>query len=178
MARTEAINFIRRNGGASATEFTIVLPLLILLLFAGVEGGRLFHDYHVVGKGVRDMTRYLSRQDVDCTGGAVGAFVVPAAETDAKYLAMTGGLDNTPAAGDYHLSSWTDPATIDVVVNCVDNSAATYKGLYLNDARIPQIVVTATVPIDLFFRSVFMGTNSLNMEVQHIEVGLFDANPV
>ena len=50
----------RCERGAAAAEFVLVLPLLLILVFAAVEVGRLMHDYHVVTKSVRDATRYLS----------------------------------------------------------------------------------------------------------------------
>lgn len=49
-----------RQQGVAIIEFTITLPLLLLLLFAGAEVGRLLYQYNTLTKSVEDGARYLA----------------------------------------------------------------------------------------------------------------------
>lgn len=49
-----------KQRGLAAIEFTIILPFLLLLIFACAEFGRLLYQYNALNKTVRDATRYLS----------------------------------------------------------------------------------------------------------------------
>jgi Flp pilus assembly protein TadG len=49
-----------REQGVAIIEFTITLPLLLLLLFAGAEVGRLLYQYNTLTKSVEDGARYLA----------------------------------------------------------------------------------------------------------------------
>lgn len=53
------------DAGAALVEFTIVAPLLLLLLAGFTEFGRAVYHHHVLQKAARDATRYLARVDVD-----------------------------------------------------------------------------------------------------------------
>lgn len=46
--------------GVVMVETTIVLPVLLLLLFATAEIGRIFYNYNTVTKTARESARYLS----------------------------------------------------------------------------------------------------------------------
>ncbi|MBQ0757059.1 MAG: pilus assembly protein [Amphritea sp.] len=48
--------------GLAIVEFTIALPLLLFLLFAGAEVGRLLYQYNTLTKSVEDGGRYLAGQ--------------------------------------------------------------------------------------------------------------------
>lgn len=76
MARLSLLRrLVRSDRGASLVEFAIVMPMLILLFGAVVEGGRMMWAYQTVAEGVRDATRYLGRiapADV-CTAGGLSA---------------------------------------------------------------------------------------------------------
>lgn len=55
----------------AAAEFVPILPVVAILLFGIIEIGRLLHDFHVVAKGVRNATRYLSRLPMTCAAEVV-----------------------------------------------------------------------------------------------------------
>ena len=168
--------FLSNRSGASAAELALLLPLLVLLMFGAIEVGRVLHDYHLIDKSVRHAARFLSRVTVDCSDPGNPSitdnptFAVNATDM-AKNLALTG----TPAApsNDYLLKYWTDPNSITVTPLCTyDNSSGTFSGAFKDEAIIPQITVTAQVPIDLGIRSSFLGNLSFNVTVAHNEVVL------
>ena len=49
-----------KQKGLAAIEFTMVLPFLLLLIFACAEFGRLMFQYNALNKTVRDASRYLT----------------------------------------------------------------------------------------------------------------------
>lgn len=51
---------ITKQRGLAAIEFTMVLPFLLLLIFACAEFGRLMFQYNALNKTVRDASRYLT----------------------------------------------------------------------------------------------------------------------
>jgi hypothetical protein len=51
---------IKKQKGLAAIEFTMVLPFLLLLIFASAEFGRLMFQYNALNKTVRDASRYLT----------------------------------------------------------------------------------------------------------------------
>jgi Flp pilus assembly protein TadG len=112
--------------GSAALEFVFLLPLLLVLLFGFVGVGQLLWFHHIVSKGVRDGTRYLTRTDL-------------AEEDAAKNVALTG----LPAAGSAY-GFWNDPGTITIETTEIDNTAGTWHG----PDTITIIRMTAEVPVD------------------------------
>lgn len=51
---------ITKQKGLAVIEFTMILPFLLLLIFACAEFGRLLFQYNALNKTVRDASRYLS----------------------------------------------------------------------------------------------------------------------
>jgi Flp pilus assembly protein TadG len=132
------------EGGATAVEFALLLPLLTILLFGFIEVGRLLWDYHIVSASVRDAARYAARLDASCaTGGTLNGDV-----TRVKRLARTGSVDGTTPL----LPGWTDDATVTVTVTCVDNpGGTTWSGRYKGMLQFPRVTVTAAAPhVSLF----------------------------
>ena len=86
----------RRNGqqGLAIVEFTIALPLLMFLLFAGAEVGRLLYQYNTLAKATEDGARYLASQvRIAQSNGTLGSVT-----SDAEKLVRYGStLDNQPA---------------------------------------------------------------------------------
>jgi len=64
---------IRKQKGLAAIEFTMVLPFLLVLIFACAEFGRLMFQYNALNKTVRDASRYLNT-----THGSNGAISISA----------------------------------------------------------------------------------------------------
>ena len=50
----------RKEQGFAAIELTIILPFLLLLIFATAEFGRLLYQYNALNKTVRNASRYLA----------------------------------------------------------------------------------------------------------------------
>ncbi len=49
-----------KQQGLAVIEFTLLLPFLLLLIFACTEFGRLMFQYNALNKTVRDASRYLT----------------------------------------------------------------------------------------------------------------------
>ncbi len=161
--------------GTAAVEFAMVLPLLLVLLFAGIEIGRLLTDFHAVSKSVRDATRYLTRVGMTCPGAAASTgplanYIDNAGDaTIARNLAMTGTVDTPTVTADYLLSYWTNTTTVSTAVTCILNGGQ-YQGVYVGQALIPQITMTATVPFAFLWGKLFMYDASIIMTLCHTEV--------
>lgn len=66
-----ALRALIDRSGAAAAELVMVLPLMVLLLFGGFEGGHFIWTQHKLVEAVRDGARYAGRLEVDevCRGG-------------------------------------------------------------------------------------------------------------
>lgn len=94
------------RSGAAAAELAMVLPLMILLLFGGFEGGHFIWQQHKLVEAVRDGARFAGRFEVTdvCRDGAL--VVTPEQVRQVKLLTRTGQLDN---AGMHPLfPGWSD----------------------------------------------------------------------
>lgn len=149
-----AKHFKRDRRGAALVEFTLIAPLLILLMCGMAEFANAMRQYHIMEKGVRDAGRYLAR--VPMTGCTVSS----AATTTAQNLALTGRT----SGGAYLLPTWNNLGSVSIAVaDCFDNSAGAYRGR----AQIPIVEVTAEAPyVDLGLLSV-IGLGDINLEVSH-----------
>jgi Flp pilus assembly protein TadG len=89
--------FALNSGGTAAVEFALILPLLIVLLFGGLEAGHFVWTQHKLADAVRDGARYASRLPVDrvCNGTSV---VLSSTDIDQiKLITRTGQLSNVNA---------------------------------------------------------------------------------
>lgn len=174
----------RRRDGIASVEFAIVLPLMVLMLFGAIEFGRLLVDYQVVNKSVRDAVRYLSRvRDTAITGvcpdpGAI--FLWPASKapqpvadlvSNAVNLAMTGSIDGS---GKNLLGYWVDPDTIDIWVDCNDNTAGTFSGAYQYSDYIPELTMMVDVRFPSGFGWMLPFLDDFSITVTHNEVHIGD----
>ena len=162
-------SFGRAEDGTAAVEFALCLPLLLVLLFAGIEIGRLLIDFHVVSKSLRDSGRYLSQVGISCAApGTVplsAAIENAADETIARNLALTGTPDAPATAADYLLPYWTGAGNLTISVACVANTA--YQGIYQGAPLIGQITVDADVPFSFIWGSSFISLGTLTMNISH-----------
>ncbi len=163
--------------GIAGVEFAIVLPFLILMLFGIIEIGRALYHYHAVTKSVRDATRYLTRVGMTCGGAGTGPLAnyldTAADETVAKNLAISGDVSTPTAASDYLLAHWTDTTTITGTVDCLIN-ANQFAGVYSDMANIPVVTLTANVPFDFLWGTVFLSRASVTFSISHTEVHVGD----
>ena len=146
--------FFKAREGAALVEFTLVAPLLILLMCGMAEFSNAMRQYHVMEKGVRDAGRYLARVPMS------GCTISGAATTEAKNLAITGRISSGAAL----LPNWTDPATVTVSVSdCFNNAGGAYRG----HAVIPIIQVTANAPYQDVGMLSIIGVSGLQLQVTH-----------
>ena len=59
--------FVRNERGAALAELAILVPMLVVMLAAVTELGRLFQTYTALSKSTRAAARYLSNQAYDDT---------------------------------------------------------------------------------------------------------------
>ena len=80
--------------GTAIIEFAIALPLLLFLLLATAETGRLLSQYDTLNKAVRDAARYLATNALGGTTGVVS--ITPQLQTATANLVVT---ETSPAPG-------------------------------------------------------------------------------
>ena len=143
MRRTSS--FQRDTRGTASVEMALMLPMLVALLFGGMEGGYYFWSEHRVVKAVRDGARYAGRQSFDqynCTT----ASTTTATRDAIRNLTRTGTLDGTGAP---LIPGWVDGNTTVTVAPC---NTATATGLFLTQANG---AIRVTVSTDVAYRSLF-----------------------
>ena len=84
----------RREGGVAMTEFMIVLPLILLLIFSVTEIGRAMIRYSALTKSLQDGARHAAAYGLLGTTGAV--FIDPALDAEIRNLVVFG---DTQGAG-------------------------------------------------------------------------------
>ena len=147
-------SLLKHRGGAALVEFSLLAPMLILLMCGLAEFANAMRQYHVMEKGVRDAARYVARTPMS------GCALNGAAVTAAQNLALTGRT----AGGAPLLANWSDSATVAVTVAaCVSNTPRVYRGR----DQMPVIQVTASAPYqDLGLLSV-IGLGPIDLQVAH-----------
>ena len=175
--RSKTKEFRDDRRGIAAVEFAIVLPFLMIMLFGTIEISRALYHYHAVTKSIRDATRYLTRVGMTCGGAGTGPLAnyldTAADETVAKNLAISGDVSTPAAASDYLLAHWTDTTTITGTVDCLIN-ANQFAGVYSDMANIPVVTLTANVPFDFLWGTVFLSRASVTFSISHTEVHVGD----
>lgn len=146
--------FLRAKKGAALVEFSLLAPVLVMLMCGMCEFSNAMRQYHIMEKGVRDAGRYLAR--VPMTGCTVNGGAI----TAARNVALTGQT----SGGTNLLRTWSDPNTITITVaQCFNNSSGTYRG----HAQMPVIQVEARAPYaDLGMLSV-LGFSAFTLDVTH-----------
>ncbi|VVO79271.1 TadE/TadG family type IV pilus assembly protein [Pseudomonas fluorescens] len=78
----------QRQQGLAIVEFTLVLPVLLLLLLAVGEFGRMLYQYNVLLQATRDADRFVASQAWDSTLGKVA--LSPTLQAQTKNVAVFG----------------------------------------------------------------------------------------
>lgn len=86
----------QRQQGVAMVEFTLFLPLLLLLLLSLGEFGRMLYQYNVLLQASRDAGRFVASQAWNSTLGAVS--LSGTLQTQTKNVAVYGVPANTGAA--------------------------------------------------------------------------------
>ena len=79
--------------GIATVELAIALPVLLLLLTATVEVGRLLSQYDTLTKSVRNAARYLAANAFQGTTGVVN--ITPQVQSATANLVVTGNVNGT-----------------------------------------------------------------------------------
>lgn len=143
----------KRQTGAAAVEFALVLPFLLLLTFITTEFGRAIWEYNILAKSVRDAARYLS---VQTPGTKI---------SEARSLMVYGNLTNTgtPVALGLSLANVPSPgcctwqtAGANPVINTVTVriTGYTFNSIFstvfgLRFGAVPYPPITATMRAEL-----------------------------
>ncbi|WP_413719763.1 TadE/TadG family type IV pilus assembly protein [Silicimonas sp. MF1-12-2] len=139
----------RDEVGATAVEFVIVMPILLVTFAVIVEGSRIYWNYQAAVTGVRDAARFVARttnNDVCDTGGTTFD-ATAAANTAAAIIRSSLDTDRSTTAFDFPSGvslAATNPVTTSR--SCVPIRAVT-GGAVLDTA--PVVRVDATVVIQL-----------------------------
>ncbi len=163
--------FLSCTRGAAAAEMALILPLGMLLMFAGLEAGHYFYQEHQVIKGLRDGARYAARQSFDtinCRGGAPST--IPSGTVTAiNNLVRTGQLAN---GGTPRVTGW-DAGEITITVTC-PTAAESQTGLFDATERAPQVNITTTFGYNSLFNGlgVINDSASLNASQQATVMGI------
>lgn len=91
MGRTAS--YRRDCRGIATIEVAITLPVLLLLMLATVEIGRLLAQYDALTKSVRGAARYLASNAALGTTGVVN--ITPTVQSATANLAVTGNVNGT-----------------------------------------------------------------------------------
>ena len=86
--RLHAIKHPRGQQGLAMVEFTLALPVLLLLLLAFGEFGRMLYQYNVLLQASRDADRFVASQAWNSTLGAVS--LSNTLQTQTKNVAVYG----------------------------------------------------------------------------------------
>ena len=86
-----------RDDGQALVEFTLVLPLFVVLVLAVVQFGIVFHRYLVLTDAVRAGARVasVSRHAVDPAAAATSAVLAAAGDLDRRELAPRVEVEST-----------------------------------------------------------------------------------
>jgi Flp pilus assembly protein TadG len=125
---------------AAAAELAMVLPLLLMLMFSGLEAGNYFMNEHTLVKAVRNGARFAARQNFTnytaCSGSPGGTVVA-----DTQNMVMNGYL-----SGGTIITPNIDASDIDVTTSCaatIDSQAMT--GIYFGRTDGAQVVTVQAV---------------------------------
>ena len=165
--------FSRNHSGAAAAEMALMLPLLTLLLFGGMEAGYFLWNEHKVVKAVRDGARFAGRQDfsyMDCaSGGITSAGKTAGIEDNIKNVTRTG---TTSSSATPVIRGW-DNSEVSVTVSC---DSGTTTGIYaaFPSTGAPRITVSASVPYPTLFGDIAFDLSSINLnsEAQAAVMGI------
>ena len=131
--------------GTAIVEFAIVLPLLLFLLLATAEVGRLLSEYDTLNKAVRDAARYLAANALAGTTGVVG--ITPQVQTATINLVVTG---NTAGSGSALLPGLAaGNVTVTGLANGYVSVAAAYTYVPMLGPTLPTFGVTAPMSLSV-----------------------------
>ncbi len=140
--------FLPDERGAVAAEFVLMLPVMLMVMFGGMEAGHFIWNQHNLVKAVREGARYASRLPVDrfCDGSGAATFD-PLAEQDIESVVITGGLPGTSRGSGAPVVRGLSADKVVVEVACdayASGDTGTGSGIY-SDLGMGGPVVTVSV---------------------------------
>lgn len=138
------------QSGTAAVEMALIMPLLMMLTFAGLEGAHYLYVEHQVVKGVRDGARFAARQPFSIY--ACGSATVSDAgiETTIKNVTRY-GTPSVVTGQQPMVSTWTDAGTT-VSVDCPGTPFT--GGIYSSLANAPRVTVVANITYPSLFEAI------------------------
>jgi hypothetical protein len=136
-----ALRILADRSGTAAAEMAIILPLLLVLLYGGVEAGHFIWTQHKLTEAVRSGSRFAGRlQEVAmaCDPDGAAADIDEATRGRIKLFTRTGQQDDPDAAP--FIPHWTD-AQVQVSVACAFTDQGIYRQLGGNG---PVVTVRAS----------------------------------
>jgi Flp pilus assembly protein TadG len=149
------MNAPSKQRGLAMIEFAISVPVLLFLMLATAEIGRMLFQYNTLAKAVRDGARYAA------TNAAVGTTrvvnITATVRTQTRNLVVTGNRVGTGAALLPGLT--VNSVTVTDVGNGFVRVAATYSYLPMLGATLPTfglgapVNLTMTLPATVVMRA-------------------------
>ena len=139
--------FLACQRGSPAAEFVLALPIMLALLFGGLEAGHFFWTEHKLIKAVREGARYASRLPVEDLCEGANVVMSTDIEDNIQNVTATGTLDGETVK----VPGW-DPDDVMVTVGCQDFVAT---GMYtgLGEAGPMITVASGTVGYPSMFEA-------------------------
>lgn len=160
--------FLQAQSGTASTEFALLLPMLIVLMFGGSEAGHFVWTQHKLAEAVRDGARYAARTQISDFCEGANEVMTTDQENLIKLITRTGQLNDSAARP--VVPGWTD-AQVTVTVSC-DVASLGSEGIYAalgdNDANGttdagPVVTVSAT---GVSYPSLFNSLGILNRSIR------------
>lgn len=142
-------SFFGDSQGAAGAEMALVLPLLLALMFGGLEAGHFFLREHQIVKAAREGARFAGRQSMD-------AFDCATQDVDDDIEELVTELIEDTVAG--------TPTVAVGVAPCVAGSGT---GLYNGRANgAPIAIVSVTMEYPSLFASLGFDTSGLTLNAR------------
>lgn len=149
--------FLLDRKASAATEFALSLPMMLALLFGGMEAGHFFWTEHKLVKSVRDGARYATRLDVNSLCNGSTSIISTDLEDDIKNITVTGRIDG---GGAPKVPGWT-AADVQVTVGC---EAFVDTGIYTDLGAAGPLVTVSSGAVS--YPSILNGLGVINDTVQ------------
>lgn len=177
MMMADKRSLIKNDNGAAGVEMALMLPLLLILMFAPFELSNYFWTEHKVVKGVRDGARYAGRlnfSNYECPADDDGNpdtpvdlgidNLDPLLATQIREITRTGQV----SGGSASIANWTND-NVTITVSCPDEAlddsgeAVVNTGIYRGLDNAPIVRVSTTVTYRSLFRT--LGFDATNLTV-------------